>query len=228
MALIRLRKFFYYFSLRMGISVLSFFKMVGGTVIAAAGWLQVAQLDAHPLAVFDTFALYFHTVVFSLLALVGLFGLISATMKKRNPVQVYGIFVAIILAVSVASGVVVLYSLFRAKDAQTIKRCMHGATDRLTENVCQNGIAIFKATGVAIYVVSWAILAYSYLIAASYAAHPRQDAEDQETQSPVTLKGKAISGPEPLVTYNSVGAPGYNQGYAFSRVHEPKDIGQAV
>ncbi|KAK0211144.1 hypothetical protein DFS33DRAFT_1252658 [Desarmillaria ectypa] len=154
MAHARLHKFFYCFSLRMGIFVFSFFKMVGGTVIAAVGWQQVGQLDTHPLAVFDTVALYFYTVVFSLLALVGLFGLICATTKRRGLVRFYGVFLAITLGVSIASGVVTLYSLFRVKDERTVKRCMNGATDKLTENVCQNGIAIFKGTGVATYAVS--------------------------------------------------------------------------
>ncbi len=145
----------------------------------------------------------------------------------------------------IGSGVVALYSLFRVKDTQTVERCMNGATDRLTENVCQNGIAIFKATGVAIYTVSWAILTCpllvfclpsvvlnfwtdTYLIAVSYAAHLGKDMEDQEVRSPVMLWGKPISGPEPLITYNSVGAPGYNQGYAFSRAQEPRYIAQAA
>ncbi|KAK0496972.1 hypothetical protein EDD18DRAFT_1073897 [Armillaria luteobubalina] len=244
---VRLHKFFFYLSLRTGIFVLSFFKVFGGAVIAATGWLQVAQLDTHPLAVFDTVALYFHTIVFSLLAVVGLFGLISATTKRRGLIQCYGVLVVIILVVSIGSGVVALYSLFRVKDVQTVKRCMHGATDRLTENVCQNGIAIFKATGVAIYTVSWAILTCplfvflvslfvlnfwtdGYLIVVSYAAHlrKRKEMEDRETQSPVMLWGKPISGPEPLITYNSVGAPGYNQGYAYSRAHEPEYIAKAV
>lgn len=68
----------------------------------------------------------------------------------------------------------------------------------------------------------------SYLIAVSYAAHLGKDTEDQEVRSPVMLWGKPISGPEPLVTYNSVGAPGYNQGYAFSRAEEPEYIAKAV
>ncbi|KAK0482487.1 hypothetical protein IW261DRAFT_1467978 [Armillaria novae-zelandiae] len=223
-----LHKFFSYLSLRIGIFVLSFFKISGGAIIAATGWLQVAQLDTHPLAVFDTVALYFHTIVFSVLAVVGLFGLINATTKRRGLVQCYAVLLVIILLVSIGSGVVALYSLFRVKDTQTVKRCMHGATDSLTENVCENGIAIFKATGVTIYIVSWAILTYSYLIAVRYAAHLAKEIDDREVQAPVTLWGKPISGPEPLITYNSVGAPGYNQGYAFSRAHEPEYIAKAV
>ncbi|KAK0196676.1 hypothetical protein F5146DRAFT_13246 [Armillaria mellea] len=228
MAHVRLHMFFFFLSLRIGIFVLSFFKMGGGAIIAATGWLQVTQLDTHPLAVFDTVALYFHTIVFSLLAVVGLFGLISATTKRRGLVQCYGVLLVIILVVSIGSGAVALYSLFRVKDAQTVKRCMNGATDRLTENVCLNGIAIFKATGVTIYIVSWAILTYSYLIAVSFAAPLAEDTEDREAGSPVMFKGKPISGPEPLVTYNSVGAPGYNQGYAFSRAHELEHVAKAV
>ncbi|KAK0228991.1 hypothetical protein IW262DRAFT_653127 [Armillaria fumosa] len=228
MAHVCLHKFFFYFSLRTGIFVLSFFKIFGGAIIATSGWMQIAQLDTHPLAVFDTVALYFHTIVFSLLAVVGLFGLINAATKRRGLVQCYGVLLVIILVVSIGSGIVALYSLFRVKDAQTVKRCMHGATDRLTEDVCQNGIAIFKATGVAIYVVSWVILTYSYLIAVSYAAHLRKVTEDREVESPVMLWGKPISCPEPLITYNSVGAPGYNQGYAFSRAHESEYTTKAV
>ncbi|KAG7448190.1 uncharacterized protein BT62DRAFT_890739 [Guyanagaster necrorhizus] len=219
---VHLRKFFFCLPLRMGIFGLSFFEMAGGGIVAAAGWLQVSQLDTHPLAAFDTVALYFHTVVFSLLATVGLFGLISAMTKKRGLVQVYGVLLVIALGVSVTSGIMALYSLFRVKDARTVKQCVNGATDKLTEKVCQNGIAIFKGTGVAIYAVSWVTLSYCYLIAASYAAQLRKDMEDQKT-SPVMLMGKTISSPEPLVTYNSVGAPGYNQGYAFSRVREPSN-----
>lgn len=43
-----------------------------------------------------------------------------------------------------------------------------------------------------------------------------------------TVMGMPVSKPEPLVEYNSMGAPGVNNGYAFSHVPLDVDIGTAV
>lgn len=79
-------------------------------------------------------------------------------MDRPVLLKAYGYTLAAFLGISIASGCVALYSLFRAKNQGEIGRCMNGATDKLTGDVCRTGIALFKGTGLAIYLVTWLYL----------------------------------------------------------------------
>ncbi|KAF9000772.1 hypothetical protein BDZ89DRAFT_694411 [Hymenopellis radicata] len=171
---IRSDNFFFCLPVRLGVFILTMFGMIGGVIVSATGWLQVSQLSIHPLARFDTTALYFHTIVFTIIVAVALFGLAGAITKRRPLLTAYGYMLAALLGISIASGCVTLFSLFRAKDMKEISECENGSTDPLTVNVCQNGVAVFKGTAVGIYIVTWLYLSYACIIVASYVGQLRR------------------------------------------------------
>lgn len=147
---------------------------------------------------------------------------------------------AALLAISIMSGGVTLSSLFRAKDMREISECENGSTDPLTVNVCRNGVAVFKGTAVAIYIVTWLYLSCMWRISggvfidkiwlldacimvASYVGQ-LQEKVITKVMPNVKVMGMPIGNPEPLMMYNSVGAPGINNGYAFSHVPVDSDV----
>lgn len=48
--------------------------LLGGTAVAVAGWIQVRGLATNPRSQEDKIALYFMSIVYTLLAVVALFG----------------------------------------------------------------------------------------------------------------------------------------------------------
>lgn len=64
------------------------------------------------------------------------------------------------------------------------------------------------------------------MIVASYVAELRE--KESVSLKPRMVGGVKIGNPEPLMMYNSVGAPGINNGYAFSHVPVGGDVGRAV
>ena len=82
---------------------------------------------------------------------------IGALVKSRGLVMTFGVGVAIHLAFSIAAGVFNLYTMFHENSAEAITKCLNGATDDATREVCNNGIAIIKGVAVAIYIISWLV-----------------------------------------------------------------------
>lgn len=71
--------------------------------------------------------------------------------------MIFGTGVAIHLAFSIAAGTFNLYTMFHENSADAITKCLNGATDDTTREVCNNGIAIVKGVAVAIYIISWLV-----------------------------------------------------------------------
>jgi hypothetical protein len=69
----------------------------------------------------------------------------------------FGVAIAVHLAFSIAAGVFNLYTMFHENSAEAITKCLNGATDDATREVCNNGIAIVKGVAIAIYVISWLV-----------------------------------------------------------------------
>lgn len=208
MVYIRSRKFLCCIPVRAGVFVLSAVGTAGGSLIAVMGWIQVSELTLHPLSTTDTIALYLHTVIFTILALLSLFGFIGTLIKQRDFVNAYASGLTLYLALSLCSGIYALYSLFHKNSQADITKCLNGSTDSVTREVCNNGIAIMKGVAVALYVAMWLLIIYAYIIVSNYV----DQLDDEESVKETTQMIKAISQPAPVTTYTSFGMP--NGGYA--------------
>ncbi|KAF5366236.1 hypothetical protein D9758_005766 [Tetrapyrgos nigripes] len=239
------KSFFGCFPLRFGVIALSFIIMVGASIVTVTGWSQIAQLSDHPISTSNDVALYFHSITFTILAVLGLFGVLSASFQNRPMSFAYMIILPFLVILSFSSGAFVLNTIFHPKSERDITRCLNGATDELTRQVCRNGIAIIKGVAIAIYIGSWVLELYTSIIAYGYysqlsTAALMDEANNETFEAVVAASGPSttgatsaktkfpavngplrpedISGPTPLTMYNSAGAPGINSGYAFSTV----------
>lgn len=212
--------------------------MVGGSIVTVTGWSQIMQLSEHPISTANKVALYFHSITFTILAVLGLFGVLCGALRNRPMLFAYTVILPFLVILSFSSGAFVLNTIFHPKSDADIAKCVNGAKDDLTRQVCANGIAIIKGVAVAIYLVSWFLETYTAIIVYSY--HSRltisslMSAANNETIeaagrtkfTPVNpLRPEDISGPTPLTMYNSVGAAGINSGYAFSTVDASFGVG---
>lgn len=201
---VRSRKFCCCLPVRFGVFILSLLAMVGGSFVAAMGWIQVSQLKQNPLDRSEEIALWIHSSMFTLLALLSVFGFIGAIIKNRRMVSGFAIALAIHLGFSIASGIFTLYSQFKANSADAVATCLSASTDA-TEDGCKSGIAIMKGIMVAIYVITWFIQLYAYFIVERYA----DQLDDEEMSKNLVVIPRTlpeVSAPPQVTTYNSFGA----------------------
>jgi len=178
--------------------------MVGGSFVAAIGWIQVSQLKQNPLDRSEEIALWIHSSMFTLLALLSVFGFIGAIIKNRGMISSFAVALAIHLGFSIASGIFTLYSQFKQNSADAVATCLSASTDA-TEDGCKSGIAIMKGIMVAIYVITWLIQLYAYFIVERYA----DQLDDEEVAKNLVVIPRSLpeaSAPPQVTTYNSFGA----------------------
>jgi hypothetical protein len=204
--------------------------MVGGSFVAAFGWIQVSQLSKSPMDRADEIALWIHTGMFTILGALAVLGFIGALIKSRGMVSGFAIALAIHLGFSIASGIFRLYSLFRQNPQEALASCLNeAAEDSEATKTCQNGLAIMKGVMVAIYIITWLIQLYAYFVVERY-ADQLVDEEMAKNIVVIPRTGYETSTP-PMTTYNgfaSSAAGSYpftesRQAYGVTRGQDPSN-----
>jgi hypothetical protein len=147
---------------------MSLIAMVGGSFVAAVGWIRVSQLGQHPLNKSEEIALWIQSVMFSLLALLAVLGFVGCLVKSRGMVSSFAVILAIHLGFSVASGIFAIYMVFRQSPEEAISQCVNGSTDPQVTESCKTGLNIIKGVLIAVYVVAWLLQLYAYFIVEWY------------------------------------------------------------
>jgi len=215
---VRTRTFCCCLPVRLGVFLLSLLALAGGGFLAVNGWIQISHLKQHPLGKIDEISLWIQSSLFSLLALLAVFGFFGAMIKNRGMVSGFAIAIAIHLGFSIAAGCFSIYTMF-ARDSQTaLDSCLQKANDDsdATMQACKSGLVLIKALMVTIYVLTWLIQLYAYFVVERYVD---QLDEERLFENPVVLPRTMVmqvGGPQ-VTTYSSF-APTYpftNPGQAF-------------
>jgi hypothetical protein len=161
--------------------------------------------------------------MFTILALVSVFGFIGAIIKNRRMISSFAVALAIHLGFSVASGIFTLYSLFKQNSSDAIAQCLSASTDA-TADGCKSGLAILKGIMVAVYVVTWFIQLYFYFIVERYV--DQLDDEEMAKNTVVIPRTMMQEVGAPQVT--TYGAPSYpfaepRQGFGVTRGQDPSN-----
>ncbi|TEB05093.1 hypothetical protein FA13DRAFT_1637836 [Coprinellus micaceus] len=200
------RKFCCCLPVRLGVFILSLLAMVGGSIVAAVGWISVSQLKTYPVDIVDEIALYIHSSIFTLLGVLGTFGFVGSLVRSRAMVTAFSVGIAIHLGLSIGSGVFTIYSVFKQAPDNAIAACMEGKTDDETRKICQTGMSLVKGAIVAIYVIAWLIELYAYFIVDRYS----DQLEDEEMAKLAPVVPQSVNPPVTMI-YN-----GYPQRFSYS------------
>jgi len=200
---VRSQKFCCCLPVRLGVFVMSLVAMVGGSFVAAIGWIQVAQFGTHPREKWEEIALWIHSSMFSLLALLAIMGFIGCLIKSRGMVSSFAIALALHFGFSLASGIFTLYTLFRQSPQESIDKCVNGSEDPEIIQSCGNSIGLMKGIMVAIYVLTWLIQIYAYFVVERYV-----DQLDDERMAKNTVVIPRSTAPQ-MTTYNGYPAAPY-------------------
>lgn len=228
---VRSRKFCCCLPVRFGVFILSLLAMVGGSFVAAVGWVQIAQLAKHPRDKSDEIALWIQTSMFTLLAILAVFGFIGTLVKNRRMISSFAIALAIHLGFSVAGGAFALYSLFKENPADAVARCLNdaGESSDATADSCRTSIAIVKGLMVAVYIVTWLIQLYAYFVVERY-ADQLDDEEMAKNTVVIPRTMNEVDAPQtngqPVTTYGAFQQPPYpfsspRQAFGVGRGQDP-------
>lgn len=172
--------------------------------MAAIGWIQVSQLSTHPREKWEEIALWIHSVIFSLLGLLAVFGFLGCLIKSRGMVRSFAVALALHFGFSLASGVFTLYTLFRQSPQEVIDKCVNGSEDPEIVQGCSNGVGLMKGLMVAIYVITWLVQIYAYFVVERYV----DQLDDEEMAHgtvviPRTMVDVSVHQPSAYNGYNS-------------------------
>jgi len=166
----RTRTFCCCLPVRFGVFLLSILAFAGGGFLAFIGWVQLSQLKQHPLGKIDQIALWIQTSVFSLLALLAIFGFFGCLAKHRGMVSAFASAIVIHLGFSIAAGGFAIYALFARNSQAIIDRCLEKSSDNTDAalQTCKNGLILIKVLTVVIYVLTWLVQLYAYFVVERY------------------------------------------------------------
>jgi hypothetical protein len=206
---VRTRTFCCCLPVRLGVFLLSLLALAGGAFLAVFGWIQLSQLKQHPLGKIDEISLWIQSSLFSLLAVLAIFGFFGAMIKNRGMVSGFAIAIAIHLGFSIAAGCFSIYAMFARDSQAALDSCLQIANDDsdATMQSCKKGLIIIKAVTVVIYVLIWFIQLYAYFVVERYVD---QLDEERLFENPIVLPRTMVmqvGGPQ-VTTYNGF-APTY-------------------
>jgi hypothetical protein len=221
---VRSRKFCCFLPVRFGVFVLSLLAMVGGSFVAAFGWIQVSQLSKNPMDRADEIALWIHSGMFTILGALAVLGFIGALIKSRSMVSSFAIALAIHLGFSIASGIFRLYTLFKQSPQEALANCLNeAAEDSEASSTCQNGLAIMKGVMVTIYIITWLIQLYAYFVVERY-ADQLEDEEMAKHTVVIPRTGYETSTPQ-MTTYNGFASSAAGS-YPFTESRQAYGVGR--
>jgi hypothetical protein len=209
---------------RFGVFLLSFLAFAGGGLLAIVGWWQLSHLKEHPLGKLDEISLWIQASLFSLLAVLGIFGFIGAMIKNRGMVSAFAAGIAIHLGFSIAAGSFAIYRMFARNSQAALDKCIEKAKDDsdATVQMCKNGIVLFKALMVVIYVSIWLIQLYAYFVVDRYVD---QLDEERLFDNPVVPRTMVLQAGGPQATIGVPPTYSFTQPQqAFGRGQGPNNI----
>jgi len=148
--------------------MLSLFAMVGGSFVAAFGYIQISQLSKNPLSRDEQIALWIQSILFTFLGLIAIFGFVGCLIKNRRMVSHFAVSLAIHLGLGIAAGIYSIVSIFRQDPQQGIDNCLNSGTEGVTEDTCRTSLNIMKGVMVGIYVLTWLVQLYAYFVVERY------------------------------------------------------------
>jgi len=229
---VRSRTFCCCLPVRLGVFVLSLLAMIGGSFIAAVGWIQISELKQHPLAKTDEIAVWIQSSLLTLLVLLAVFGFVGAVVKNRSMISAFAIGLAVHLGFSIAAGIFSIYSMFARDSSGALDTCIQNAThgsdttqtpDDITK-LCKHGIILLKAIVVTIYVLTWLIQLYAYFVVERYG--DQLDEERLAENAVVVPRTMVMEAGGPQVTTYTGFAPNYpftssQQSHGVARGQDP-------
>jgi len=213
----RTRTFCCCLPVRFGVFVLTVLGAITGTIIAAVGWIQVAKLKDQ-LANSAKIALYINSGVYSLLAVLAVFGFIGACIRNRTMVSTFFSILVAHLVFSIFSGAFTLHNIFTVDGNAIVQGCQNGDASATLSNLgkstvgqaaflvsrglsydaCNSAYGVVKGISVATFIFIWLLEIWGCVITNNYISQLDDEASLWPTQTKSDLETAQLEGPRLL------------------------------
>ncbi|KAJ3572399.1 hypothetical protein NP233_g3112 [Leucocoprinus birnbaumii] len=177
--MIRQRTFCCCIPVRAGVITLAIIGLIGGTGVAAIGCLNLVNL---PPTQGNRIANGIQVGLYIVLALVSLFGLIGAIMRKRSLINLYFAILVGHLLFSFALGVYGMYRVFK-DSPEYMEKCQNDSSDdKVFMKICREGDLLVKGIVVGVSIIAWLLEIWACVIVFNYS---KQLEEEENVESVV-------------------------------------------
>jgi len=158
----RARQLFGFLPSVYGVLAFSYVWILSGLILAITGWSQVSQIRGLIIpGAFQT-ALCFHAVLFTWLAVLGIYGIAAASLKRQDLVLGYLFLLGLHVLLSFIGGTYYLAMSYRSPSNSQIMACTSGHQHNATAiHLCLTPITMHAGIAVAIYLISWSLELYT-------------------------------------------------------------------
>jgi len=172
--------------------------ILGGGAVAAVLWDQGVKYNSHENSTQPQKAvLIINALLWSVLALVSLFGIIGTIMKRLSFVSLYSTMLFSVLGFNVVSGVLYIHTLFRDDTKQqSVDQCTAGSTETIKVDACKGSYDVLRIVVVIALIVFWLVLLYGCMIVANYVGQLQEEESLDERKTPA-IGGIPIQAPPP-------------------------------
>lgn len=151
-------------------------------------------------------AIYFSSAMYTLLALVSLFGFVGAIIKSISMVASFASSLLVHLVFSVGIGIYAIYTVFKQDPRDVFDRCMSNVTgpSNYGHSICKDSFAILKGATIGVYVITWLLQLYAYFVVQRYV----EQLEHEEGLKRKVIENLTVSRPAPInvTTYSAFGS----------------------
>jgi len=169
MVYIRTRRFCCCLPVRFGVFVMTAFGTLAGGLVSIAGWLAVSHFNkSTPLSQQDEIALYVQTIMYTLLAVVSIFGFVGCVIRSPSLVSLYSSMLIGHFIFNIIIGIFSIYSLFHQDASDLSAKCDSLAQDDIANQLCGNGMTTVKGIMIAFFVLMWLFQLYGLIIVTNY------------------------------------------------------------
>jgi len=222
MVYVRSRKFCCCIPVRFGVFIISLLGLLGGGAIAVVLWLALKDVDKQGgISSQARLALILEAILWTVLAIVSLFGLIGVIIKKKRFITVYATLLFTTLGINIAAGIFYFHSLFQTETStNAVNQCINGSTSVIKKDACKAEWDVKRILLIAGHVVLWLILLWGCFIVSDYVGQLNEEEDaNQRNRDPSTPGVGRLPIQAPNTTYGGYGGdPYYNKSdYAFSQ-----------
>ncbi|TFY65717.1 hypothetical protein EVG20_g5368 [Dentipellis fragilis] len=212
MGYVRSRKFCCCLPVRLGVFIMTILSLGFGSAVAGVLWYGVLHPEKSKLAGSDKTMAIVTAVVWTLLAVVSLFGLIGAIIKQKACITVYAWLLWIHVILSIATGSYYIYTLFHSAEDDSIKKCEGDNASDLEHGACKAAFDVGRGILIAVYIIMWLIEMWVASIASDYVGQLNEEEAASWLPAQNAFGSAApVSGAATMATTYNYGAP-----YAFS------------
>jgi len=201
-AQVRTRTCCFCLPVRFGVFVVTILGLAGGILLSYVGWSQTVRLQG-VLPKANEIALYIASALWTLLAVLSLFGFVGAIIRNRTMISIFFMILVGHLIFSIISGAFALYNIFNVAGPDALQQCLATAAssapgpDVSTAADCQQGFNIIRGVAVGVFILAWLLEIWACFIVNSYINQLTDEKEAVHWKSSDVEVGQ-IAGPRPL------------------------------